>query len=146
LQAGARTYMNYCLGCHGMQFMRYDGLKHLGLSEAQIRDNLMFTAEKIGEPMKIAFPPKEAKAWFGAAPPDLSVVARSRGADWLYTFLRGFYRDDTRPTGWNNTVYDKVAMPHILWQLQGQQVLKVEEKLDAHGVKAEAHTLVLDKP
>ena len=80
LQSGARTYMNYCLGCHGMQFMRYEGLKDIGLTEAQIKDNLMFTGEKVGEPIRIAFNPKDAKAWFGVAPPDLSVIARSRGA------------------------------------------------------------------
>ena len=125
LQSGARTYMNYCLGCHGMQFMRYEGLKEIGLSEAQIRDNLMFTAEKVGEPIKIAFNPKEAKAWFGVAPPDLSVAARSRGPDWLYTYLRTFYRDPKTPTGWNNLVFPNVGMPHALWQLQGQRGLEI---------------------
>ncbi len=132
LQAGARTYMNYCLGCHGMQYMRYDGLKHLGLNEAQIRDNLMFTAEKVGEPIKIAVNPKEAKAWFGTAPPDLSVVARSRGADWLYTYLRTFYRDEKTVTGWNNAVFPNVAMPHVLWTLQGTRRLEVSAK-EGHG-------------
>jgi ubiquinol-cytochrome c reductase cytochrome c1 subunit len=133
LQSGARTYMNYCLGCHGMQFMRYEGLKELGLTEAQIRDNLMFTAEKVGEPIKIAFNPKEAKAWFGVAPPDLSVVARSRGADWLYTYLRVFYRDPKTVTGWNNALFPNVAMPHALWSLQGQRALEVvEEKEGGH--------------
>jgi ubiquinol-cytochrome c reductase cytochrome c1 subunit len=133
LQAGARTYMNYCLGCHGVQFMRYDGLKDLGLSEAQIRDNLMFTADKIGEPIKIAFPPKEAKAWFGVAPPDLSVIARSRGADWLYTYLRTFYRDPKAATGWNNAVFPNVAMPHALWPMQGQRGLELVPAKDGHG-------------
>jgi ubiquinol-cytochrome c reductase cytochrome c1 subunit len=133
LQSGARTYMNYCLGCHGLQFMRYDGLKELGLSEPLIRENLMFTAEKIGEPMKIAFPPKEAKAWFGVAPPDLSVVARSRGADWLYTYLRTFYRDPKTATGWNNAVFPNVAMPHALWSLQGQRGLETVAAKDGHG-------------
>lgn len=125
LQSGARTYVNYCLGCHGLQFMRYDGFKDLGLSEAQIRDNLMFTGEKVSESIKIAFNPKEAKAWFGAAPPDLSVVARARGADWLYTYLRSFYRDPKTVTGWNNAVFPNVAMPHPLWALQGQRALQV---------------------
>ena len=120
LQAGARTYMNYCLGCHGMQYMRYDGLKHLELSEAQIRDNLMFTGQKIGDPIKIAVNPKDAKAWFGVATPDLSVIARSRGADWLYTYLRTFYRDEKAPSGWNNAVYPNVGMPHVLWTQQGE--------------------------
>lgn len=133
LQSGARTYMNYCLGCHGMQYMRYDGLRHLGLTEAQIRDNLMFTAEKIGDPIKIAFNPKEAKTWFGAAPPDLSVIARSRGADWLYTYLRTFYRDDKAPTGWNNAVFPNVGMPHVLWTLQGVRKLEAVSPKDGHG-------------
>jgi ubiquinol-cytochrome c reductase cytochrome c1 subunit len=128
LQSGARTYMNYCLGCHGMQFMRYDGLKEIGLSEAQIKDNLMFTADKVGEPMRIAFNPKDAKSWFGVAPPDLSVIARSRGADWLYTYLRTFYRDPKTVTGWNNAVFPNVGMPHALWTLQGQRGLEVESK------------------
>jgi ubiquinol-cytochrome c reductase cytochrome c1 subunit len=126
LQSGARTYMNYCLGCHGVQFMRYEGLKEIGLTEVQIRDSLMFTADKVGEPMRIAFPPKEAKAWFGVAPPDLSVVARSRGADWLYTYLRTFYRDPKTVTGWNNAVFPNVAMPHALWTMQGQRGLEIE--------------------
>lgn len=128
LQSGARTYMNYCLGCHGMQFMRYDGLKEIGLTEAQIKDNLMFTAEKVGEPMKIAVNPKEAKVWFGVAPPDLSVIARSRGADWLYTYLRTFYRDPKTVTGWNNAVFPNVGMPHALWTLQGQRALELESR------------------
>jgi ubiquinol-cytochrome c reductase cytochrome c1 subunit len=128
LQAGARTYMNYCLGCHGLQFVRYEGLKELGLSEQQIKDNLMFTADKVGEPMRIAFNPKDAKAWFGVAPPDLSVVARSRGPDWLYTYLRTFYRDPKTPTGWNNAVFPDVGMPHALWTLQGQRALEIESR------------------
>jgi ubiquinol-cytochrome c reductase cytochrome c1 subunit len=146
LQRGAQVFVNYCLSCHSAAYMRYNRMADIGLSDAQIKANLLFAGEKVGDTMTVAMAKKDAKVWFGAAPPDLSVEARARGADWLYGYLRGFYRDDTRPTGWNNTVYDKVAMPHVLWQLQGQQVLKVEEKVDAHGVKAEAHTLVLDKP
>jgi ubiquinol-cytochrome c reductase cytochrome c1 subunit len=121
LQAGARTYVNYCLGCHGVQFMRYNNLTEFGLSEAQIKEHLLFTADKVGESMKVALNPKEAKVWFGVAPPDLSVVARSRGADWLYTYLRAFYRDPKTVTGWNNAVYPNVAMPHALWTLQGER-------------------------
>ena len=119
LQAGARTYVNYCLGCHGVQFMRYQSLTDLGLTEQQVKENLMFGAEKLSEPIKVAVDPKESKAWFGVAPPDLSVVARVRGADWLYTYLRAFYRDPKTATGWNNPVYPNVAMPHALWSLQG---------------------------
>ena len=125
LQAGARTFVNYCLGCHSLQYMRYSSLRALDLTDAQIQDNLMFTADKIGEPIKNGFDPKAAKAWFGVAPPDLSVVARSRGADWLYTYLRTFYRDPKSATGWNNAVFPNVAMPHALWTLQGQRRLEV---------------------
>jgi ubiquinol-cytochrome c reductase cytochrome c1 subunit len=125
LQSGARTYVNYCLGCHGVQYMRYSGLKELGLSEAQIRDNLMFTADKVGEPIKGLFNAKEAKVWFGVNPPDLSVIARSRGADWLYTYLRTFYRDPKSASGWNNAVFPNVGMPHVLWTLQGQRGLEL---------------------
>jgi ubiquinol-cytochrome c reductase cytochrome c1 subunit len=96
--------------------------------------------------MTVAMDKKEAKKWLGAAPPDLSVIARARGADWLYTYLRGFYRDDTRPTGWNNVAFDKVGMPHVLNELQGEQRLKLEETVDAHGNKVESYRLVLEKP
>jgi ubiquinol-cytochrome c reductase cytochrome c1 subunit len=133
LQSGARTYANFCLGCHSAQYMRYNRLTEIGLTEAQIRDNLMFTADKVGETMKNAMPTKEAKAWFGVAPPDLSVVARSRGADWLYTYLRTFYRDPKAPTGWNNAVFPNVGMPHALWPLQGQRGLQAVAAKDLAG-------------
>jgi ubiquinol-cytochrome c reductase cytochrome c1 subunit len=133
LQSGARTYVNYCLGCHGLQFMRYKGLTEIGLSEAQIKEHLLFSAEKVGEPMKVALDPKEGKAWFGVAPPDLSVAARSRGADWLYTYLRTFYRDPKTVTGWNNAVYPNVAMPHALWTLQGEKRMEVIAHGDSAG-------------
>ena len=127
LQSGARTYVSYCLGCHGVQYMRYSGLRELGLSESQIRDNLMFTAEKIGEPMKTSLAAKQGKQWFGVAPPDLSVIARVRGADWLYTYLRSFYRDANAASGWNNTVFPNVAMPHALWTLQGERAFDAKQ-------------------
>jgi len=133
LQAGARTFVNYCQGCHGAQFMRFNRLTELGLTEAQIRDNLMFTADKVGEAMKTAMPGKEAKAWFGVAPPDLSVIARSRGADWLYTYLRTFYRDAKTATGWNNAVFPNVGMPHAMWTLQGEQALEMAAVKDLGG-------------
>lgn len=122
LQRGARMFVNYCLNCHGASMMRYSRLQDLGLTEEQIKDNLLFASEKPGDPMHVAMRHADGKAWFGATPPDLSVIARSRGADWLYTYLRGFYRDDTRATGWNNTVFDKVGMPHVMWDLQGEMV------------------------
>ena len=116
LQAGARTFVNYCLNCHGAQFMRFNRLTDLGLSEAQIFNNLVLTDAKVGDTMKVALTVKDGKAMFGAAPPDLSVVGRVRGADWLYTYLRTFYRDPNSPTGWNNAVFPQVAMPHALWK------------------------------
>ena len=120
LQRGARVFINYCLTCHSANYMRYNRMTDIGLTEKQIKDNLLFAADKPGETMHIAMRPLEAKAWFGAAPPDLTVVTRSRGPDWVYTYLRSFYRDDTRPTGWNNLVFDKVSMPNVLHALQGQ--------------------------
>jgi ubiquinol-cytochrome c reductase cytochrome c1 subunit len=133
LQAGAQTFVNYCLGCHGAQYMRYNRLTELGLSEDQIRDNLMFTADKVGEVMKTPMSVKEGKQWFGVAPPDLSLIARSRGADWLYTYLRTFYRDPKSATGWNNLVFPNVGMPHALWTLQGVRGLQVEQVKDKAG-------------
>ncbi|MDP2155640.1 MAG: cytochrome c1, partial [Sulfuricella sp.] len=127
LQRGAKTFVNYCLSCHSAQAMRYNRLQDIGLTEQQIKDNLIFTGAKVGDTMTNNMSKKDAKAWFGATPPDLSVISRSRGADWLYTYLRGFYRDETRPTGWNNVAFDKVGMPHVLYELQGEQVLHVEK-------------------
>jgi ubiquinol-cytochrome c reductase cytochrome c1 subunit len=132
LQRGAKVFVNYCLNCHSAAYMRYNRLQDIGLTDAQIKSNLMFAGEKVGDTMTVTIQKADAKAWFGANPPDLSVEARARGADWLYSYLRGFYRDDTRPTGWNNVVYDKVAMPHVLWSLQGEQVLKIDEKTESH--------------
>lgn len=132
LQNGAKLFVNYCLNCHGASYLRYNKLTEIGLTEEQIKENLMFTAEKIGEPMRIAARAGDQKQWFGAAPPDLTVIARARGsadgsgADWLYTYLRSFYRDENRPTGWNNVVFENVGMPHVLYGLQGQQVLNHE--------------------
>ncbi len=139
LQSGAKLFVNYCLNCHGASFLRYKNLMELGLSEQQVKDNLMFTSDKIGSLMGVAARSDVQKQWFGAMPPDLTIVARARGeagnagagADWLYTYLRSFYRDANRPTGWNNVVFENVGMPNPLWQLQGQQVLNHEtHKLD----------------
>lgn len=129
LQNGARLFVNYCLSCHGMSFVRYNRLTEIGLTRQQIEDNLMFTADKIGGQMRVAARTAEQKQWFGAPPPDLTLVARARssvdapGADWLYTYLRAFYRDPQRPTGWNNTIFPNVGMPHVFWELQGEQTL-----------------------
>lgn len=137
LQRGAKTFVNYCLNCHSAAYMRYNRLQDIGLTDEQIKSNLMFAGEKVGDTMTVSMPKADAKVWFGVTPPDLSVEARARGADWLYSYLRGFYRDDTRPTGWNNVVYDKVAMPHVLWSLQGEQILKIDEKTDTHHLVLE---------
>jgi ubiquinol-cytochrome c reductase cytochrome c1 subunit len=134
LQNGAKLFVNYCLNCHGASYMRYKNLLDLGLSEQQVKDNLMFTSDKIGELMQIAARHDEQKLWFGATPPDLTIIARARGeagnagagADWLYTYLRSFYRDEDRPTGWNNVAFENVGMPHALYGLQGQQVMNHE--------------------
>lgn len=138
LQNGAKLFVNYCLNCHSAAFMRFNRLKDIGLTDQQIKDNLLFTTDKIGETMKLAIDPKQASEWFGANPPDLTVIARSRagsggsGADYLYTFLRTFYRDDTKATGWNNLVFPSVGMPHALWQLQGERGAVFEQR-ESHG-------------
>lgn len=127
LQHGAKLFVNYCLNCHSAVSMRYNRLRDLGLTEDEIKANLLFTADKVGAMMTVAMNPKDAKEWFGAAPPDLSVIARATaseagsGPDWLYTYLRSFYKDDSRPSGWNNMVFPNVGMPHVFWELQGVQ-------------------------
>jgi len=124
LQKGAKTYVNYCMGCHALGFMRYNRMaKDIGLPEDAVMENLAFPKAKIGEQMHIAMPKDKAKQWFGTPPPDLSLIARSRGTDWLYTYLRSFYKDDSRPMGVNNTLFKDVGMPHVLLGLQGQQEL-----------------------
>ena len=127
LQNGAKLFVNYCLNCHSAAFMRFNRLKDIGLTEQQIKDNLLVTNSKIGDTMKAAIDPQQAKAWFGANPPDLTVIARSRagaggtGADYLYTYMRTFYKDEGKPTGWNNLAFPNVGMPHVLWELQGDR-------------------------
>ncbi|MBI5461141.1 MAG: cytochrome c1 [Gammaproteobacteria bacterium] len=122
LQRGAKLFVNYCLSCHSAQHQRYSRMgRDLGLTDQQVIDNLMFASDKVGNQMTIAMNRKDAKAWFGAPPPDLTLVARVRGADWLYTYLRTFYADETRPFGVNNVVFPSVGMPNVLWELQGVQ-------------------------
>jgi ubiquinol-cytochrome c reductase cytochrome c1 subunit len=142
LQTGAKLFVNYCLNCHSAAFMRYNRLEDLGITEQQIKDNLLFPTDKVGETMKVNIDPRQAKEWFGAVPPDLTLVARSRaghggtGADYLYTYLRTFYRDDTKATGWNNLAFPSVAMPHVLWELQGER-RPIYEKMEVHGQEEE---------
>ena len=149
LQSGARLFVNYCLNCHSASYMRYNRLRDIGLTEDQIKKNLLFTTEKVGETMKVSLDPRQAKDWFGAQPPDLSVIARSRaeigrgtGADYLYTYLRTFYRDDSKATGWNNLAFPDVAMPHALWELQGQRRARFEDVKDEHDPAKTQHRFV----
>ena len=145
IQRGARVFVNYCLNCHAANAMRYNRLTDLGLTEQQIKENLLFTGDKVGDPMTISASRKDQRQWFGVEPPDLSVIARSRGTDWLYTYLRTFYRDKNLPSGWNNLAFPNVGMPHVLWQLQGIQVLKTESE-EHEGHMIEHKKLVLEKP
>jgi len=134
LQSGARIFVNYCLSCHSAKFMRYNRMAaDLEIPEEVVEENLMFTTDRIGGLMKTTMPPEDAKKWFGKAPPDLSLIARSRGPEWLYTYMRSFYLDDTSPSGWNNVLFEKVAMPHVLYNLQGAR--NAVFKKDEHGAE-----------
>ena len=143
LQHGAKIFVNYCLNCHNAAFMRYNRMNDIGLTDQQIKDNLLFASDKVGDLMKVSMDPKMAKEWFGVVPPDLSLIARSRasengsGADYLYTYLRTFYRDNDRPTGWNNLAFPKVAMPNVLWELQGIRKAVFVDKTNEDGEKVQ---------
>lgn len=145
LQNGAKIFVNYCLNCHAASNMRYNRMRDIGLTEEQIKNNLLFAGNKVGDLMTVTLSAKDAKEWFGAAPPDLSVIARAKasadgsGPDWLYTYLRTFYKDDTRPTGWNNMVFPNVGMPHALWELQGIRAAKFEDVKDPHDPAKTVH-------
>ena len=146
LQNGAKLFVNYCLNCHQAAFMRFSRLRDIGLTEQQIKDNLVFTGGKVGDTMKVALDAKDAKEWFGALPPDLTLVARSRsapgqgsGADYIYTYLRSYYRDETKATGWNNLAFPNVGMPHVLWELQGQQRAIYANEKDPHDPSKTVH-------
>jgi ubiquinol-cytochrome c reductase cytochrome c1 subunit len=125
LQSGAHTFVNYCLNCHSATLMRWNRLHDIGLDDKQIKANLIFGNQRVTDTMTVAMSPHDAKVWFGKTPPDLSVIVRARnaveyaGTDYLYTLLRGFYRDRSTPTGWNNVVYPNIAMPNIFWERQG---------------------------
>ncbi|NRT58501.1 cytochrome c1 [Sphaerotilus uruguayifluvii] len=145
LQRGAKLFVNYCLNCHAAAFMRYNRMRDIGLTEQQIKDNLMFATDKVGDTMTVALDPRQAKEWLGATPPDLTVIARSRaghngtGADYLYTYLRTYYRDETKATGWNNLAFPSVGMPHVLWELQGPRTAVFEEVKDPHDPNKVMH-------
>ena len=145
LQNGAKLFVNHCLNCHSAVSMRYNRLKDLGLTDDQIKNNLLFTSDKVGGMMTTALNADDAKAWFGTVPPDLSVIARSRashagsGPDYLYTYLRTFYKDDTRPTGWNNMVLPNAAMPHVMWEMQGVRTVKMVEEKNPHDPTKTEH-------
>ncbi|MES9987486.1 MAG: cytochrome c1 [Candidatus Thiodiazotropha endolucinida] len=134
LQRGAKYFVNYCLSCHSAHFQRYNRTaRDLGLTETEVIENLMFTTDKIGDTMKIAMTAEQGTEWFGSPPPDLSVIARARGVNWLYTYLRSFYLDEKRPFGVNNIVFPDVGMPHVLWELQGAQKAIFKLEKDAAG-------------
>ncbi len=134
LQRGARLFTNYCVSCHSASYMRYNRIAaDLGIPEDAMKANMMFTTDKIGDTMNVAMRPADAEQWFGVPPPDLSVIARARGADWLYTFLQTFYLDDKKPTGVNNLAFPDTAMPHVLWKLQGLQRPVFRTETDATG-------------
>lgn len=124
LQRGARTFVNYCLNCHAAKYMRYNRLTDLGIDLPLIEENLMFATDKVGNTMTVAMTASNAKAWFGAPPPDLTVEARVRGTDWLYNYFLSFYQDENSASGWNNLVFPNVAMPHVLYRLGGTNRLR----------------------
>ena len=148
LQRGAKYYINYCMGCHAVKFSRYNRVAlDLGLTEDQVAENFIFTRTKgdktkIGSLMENAIPAEDSEGWFGVAPPDLSLVGRSRGGDWIYSFLKAFYVDDSRPFGVNNTVFANAGMPHVLWELQGWQEMQAKDDGEGHTTK----TLSLAQP
>ena len=138
IKRGAKLFVDYCLNCHSAGLMRYSRIgQDLGMTEDEVSSQLITTGAKVGGVMEVAIEKEDATRWFGKAPPDLSVISRARGVDWLYTYLRSFYRDESRPWGVNNTVFKDVGMPHVLWELQGLQVPEYEEIVDEHGSKEE---------
>lgn len=139
LQRGAKIFMNYCLSCHSASYMRYNRMgKDLGLSDKQVKESLMFASDKVGDTMTVAMRPEDAKKWFGVVPPDLSVISRARGTDWLYTYLRSYYLDTDKPFGTNNLVFKDVGMPHVLWQEQGY--LRKDSDNQLHALTGDQET------
>lgn len=136
LQRGARIFVNYCLSCHSASYLRYNRMGHdLGISDELVKDNLLFAADKVGDRMKAVMPASDAKDWFGVAPPDLTLEARYRGPDWVYTYMRSFYRDPKSVSGWDNTVFPHVAMPFVLYEWQGEQrAVFATKKIVSHEI------------
>ncbi len=147
LQRGAGLFVNYCLSCHSASLMRYEHMgKDLGIEETLVSENLIFTGGKIGDLMTVATAPADSKIWFGTVPPDLTVIARARGVDWLYTYLRSFYRDDSRHIGINNLVFPDVGMPNVLWELQGMQEPVITTRKEHDGTTTKEVSLELVEP
>jgi ubiquinol-cytochrome c reductase cytochrome c1 subunit len=149
LQHGAKLFNNYCLNCHNAAYMRYNRLVDIGLTEQQIKDNLVLPGSKVGDTMNVAIDPKDANDWFGNVPPDLTLITRSRaeegkgsGADYVYTYLRTFYRDPSKATGWNNAAFPNVAMPNVLWELQGQQRAVIVDEKNPHEPDAPPEAII----
>ena len=135
LRNGAKYYMNYCSACHSLKYQRYSRMaKDLELSEEEVMENLVFTGAKFTDHMTMTMDMEDSNKWFGKTPPDLTVIAKARGNDWLYAYLKGFYKDPTRPSGWNNTVFEGASMPNVMWQLQGIQEAHFEEHTDDNGI------------
>ena len=146
LQRGAQLYMNYCSGCHSLKYLRYSRIaEDLGLTEEQVMDNLNFTGAKFGEQVMVSMPEANATEWFGKMPPDLSLISRVRGSDWIYTYLKSFYLDESRPLGWNNTLFPNASMPNPLWELQGLQHAEFGEP-DAATGERHPERLVVTNP
>ena len=134
LQRGAKLFVNYCLSCHSAKYMRYNRMaKDLGLPQEVVKRNMMFTAERIGDPMQTTMSEDLAKQWFGVAPPDLTLIGRLRSEQWLYNYFRTFYLDENSPSGWNNVVFENVAMPHAMHELQGLQRAVFRNETDENG-------------
>jgi len=146
LQRGAKLYMNYCSGCHSLKYLRYSRMaEDLGLTEEEVMDNLNFTGAKFGEQIQVAMTAEHGSAWFGKMPPDLSVISRVRGADWIFTYLTSFYQDESRPLGWNNTLFPNASMPNPLWEMQGLQ-RPVYGKVDPATGEAPVESLEIARP
>lgn len=146
LQRGAQLYMNYCSSCHSLKYLRFSRMaEDLGLTEEEVMTNLNFTGAKFGEHILVAMPEEHAAKWFGKMPPDLSLISRVRGSNWIYTYLKSFYLDETRPLGWNNQLFPNASMPNPLWQLQGMQHAEFSEP-DATTGERHVEALKITQP